>query len=375
MLRTIGTALADEGHEVHVLSTVPSYRESTRGISVPKREVLGGITVRRVWVLGNEKANPLRRALNVLIYCAVLFAAVLRLRPDIVTAATTPPVMAAWTASLAAKITGAHFVYHMQDIHPEVSLYSGGRLGRGIALRILRFLDNQTLRRSSAIVVLSRDMRDSIQARGLGELPIHVINNFSLDLFDAPEEPPAELRKPSGKFRVIFAGNLGRFQNLPRLAEGISQLFPRYPKLELMFLGDGIALTELRQTYAGHSQVTFGPFLPFAQARVLIQEADVGLVALAPDIFRVAYPSKVTTYLRLGLPLLALVEPKSALARDLLAAGVAEIPASSRPQDIAVALCRLIETPREIGPADWGSNEELWAAWLYLFERLAGSER
>ena len=73
------------------------------------------------------------------------------------------------------------FIYHMQDIHPELSVYSGGRLGRGLAMRLMRWLDNQTLRRSAAIVVLSQDMADTLAERRLGPLPVYIINNFSLD--------------------------------------------------------------------------------------------------------------------------------------------------------------------------------------------------
>ncbi len=142
MLRTIAEHVAAQGHEVEVFASQPSYGEHSRAAP---RERVGGIAIRRVAVFHERKGSPLARGLNVAIYCARLFAHVLRSRPDIVTAATFPPVLAGWTASLAAKLVGARFIYHLQDVHPEVSVYSGGRLGRGFLLRFLRSLDNQTL--------------------------------------------------------------------------------------------------------------------------------------------------------------------------------------------------------------------------------------
>jgi colanic acid biosynthesis glycosyl transferase WcaI len=342
MLRAIGDALAKDGHDVHVLSSMPSYRSETHPDETPPRETLGALQVRRIRVFGNEKRNPLRRLANVVLYCWALFMTVLRLRPDVVTASTFPPVVAAWSASMAAQMVGVRFVYHVQDIHPELSQLSGVAHGRGLPRQLLRWLDNQTLRRADTIVTLSEDMAQTLRARGLGPLSITVINNPALETDGKTIAPPPELVKPAGTTRVVFAGNLGRFQNLPLLAEGVAQCFDAHPELELMFLGDGVALPELKARWGAYPQVRFAPFLPFAQARGLIAEADVGLVSLNPNIYKVAYPSKIATYRNLGLKILALVEPESQLARDLERRGEGAVPAAATPSAIAVALERLI---------------------------------
>ena len=278
-----------------------------------------------------------------LLYCGGLFVHILRTRPDLVIASTFPPVFAGWSASFATRMVGARFIYHMQDIHPEVSKFSGGWLGRGIPFRLLTWLDNQTLRRATAIVVLSEDMANTLRARGAGDLPIHVIGNFLLDSFDDASPPPTELRKAPGTKRVIFAGNLGRFQNLLLLAEGVARCFDWHPELELFFLGDGAALPELKARWGGNPQVRFGPFLPFAQARSLIAESDVGLVSLTSNIYRVSYPSKVLTYLGLGVPILAVVESGSMLARTIRTNGLGTVPDTSTPTAIGDALQMLLK--------------------------------
>lgn len=343
MLRSIGEGLVGAGHDVHVFASKPSYRNQSA--RAPKREILGRLNVRRSWVFQENRKIPAVRAVNVLLYCAALFFHIMRLRPDMVTASTFPPVIAAWSASLAARLVGARFVYHMMDIHPEVSFYSGNRLGRGMSAKILRYLDNQTLRQSAAIIVLSQDMADTLATRGLGDLPIQVINNFALDDFAGCGAPPVDLIRDLGKRRVIFAGNLGRFQNLPLLAEGVAQCFDDHPDLELFFLGDGAARADLMVRWGGHPQVRFGPFLPFAQAKHLVADASVGLVSLTPDIYRVAYPSKVLTYAGLGVPILALVEPESHLAQGLDSAGIGAVALDATPQAIGDALRKLLDIP------------------------------
>lgn len=336
MLRDIAAAFAEDGHDVHVFASRPSYRDGTAGGNDTEHLDL---EITRCFAFQGEKKNPAKRIANVILYCLALMWRILRLRPDIVTASTFPPVAAAWCASLAAKIVGAKFIYHMQDIHPEVSVYSGGIMGRGLVRRVFTWLDNQTLRRSAAIIVLSQDMAETLENRGIGALPVQVINNFDLSSSEASDPVEvAAFAKEETKVRAIFAGNLGRFQDLPELAEGVATCFDRHPNLELMFLGSGNAEQELKAKWGDHPQVVFAPFMPFAQAKHLISGADIGLVSLSPDLYRVAYPSKVLTYLGLGLKVLAVVEPHSALANELSSKGIGVVPTDRTPAAISRAL-------------------------------------
>lgn len=370
ILRSLGEELAGAGHDVRVFTSKPSYGKGAP--NAPRMQQLGDIEVRRIWVPSEHRRNPLIRVVNVVIYCVSLFFHVLFSRAHVVTACTFPPVLAAWSASLAAQLTGARFIYHMQDIHPEISSFSGGFLGRRLPSRILRWLDNQTLRRADKIVTLSGDMAETLLARGLGELPIHIINNPSLDAGPARAQPPERLRKPSGTCRVIFAGNLGRFQDLPLLAEGVARCFDKHPELELMFLGDGVALPELNRKWGEHPQVRFAPFMPFAQAREIIADADIGLVSLSPNIYRVAYPSKIATYLDLGLKVLALVEPESQIATELVSARVGAVPTARTAEAVADALESVLEMEKP--SSDSRANMEHGTDWISLIKKLELNE-
>lgn len=377
MLRSIGAHLADNGHKVHVFASEPSYRD---GLTAPLHEEIDGLSIRRCRVFKAEKGRPLRRALNVLLYCRGLYREILQRSPDIVTVSTFPPVLAAWSAARAARKTGAKLIYHMMDIHPEVSTLHGGRLGKGLLKRLLLRLDNAVLRQASAIVVLSADMAKTIEDRGLGPLPVRIINNFSLERFDGTQAAPQDLARDPGTKRVIFAGNLGRFQNLDRLTEGILQHVDQVDDVELMFLGDGQALPDLKRRWAEHPRVRFAPFLPFEQAETLIADATVGLVSLQEGVLRVAYPSKVMTYLEKGLPILAAVDPESELAKTISDNDLGKVPASFRPDDIAAALKVLLENPPEPTTIrSWSrrhlSKEQALAKWDLMISDLSEKDR
>lgn len=346
MLRAIAEALAAEGHAVGVFASLPSYRGRA---PAPRRERAGGVDIRRIAVLPEKTGGPLARLANVVLYCGGLVLHILRRRPDIVTAASFPPVLAAASACMAARLVGARFVYHVQDIHPEVSRYAGGPLGRGRLFRALRWLDTRTLRRAAAVVVLSSDMAATLRARpGGAELPLLVINNFALDDdLAAPGPPPAEAAKPHGRIRAIFAGNIGRFQGLGALVD-TAALLTDIADFEIAMLGDGAALATLKARAAGLANLRFMPHLRFAEARSVIADADIGIVSLQPGIHRVAYPSKTLTYLNLGLPLLAVVEPESEIARMVEAEGLGAVARERDGHAIAAAIRGLIDRRAEL---------------------------
>ncbi len=379
ILRSIGNGLADAGHDVSVFASVPSYRGK---IKSPRREKLGKLNIFRCRVFSENKANPPVRILNVLLYCTALFFAVLRQRPDIVTASTFPPVLAPWVASLAARIVGAKFIYHIMDIHPEVSRYSSGRMGKGFLAGLMTWLDNKTLRRSSAIVVLSEDMADTLGKRGIGNLPIHIINNFLLEDFGSGTPPDLSPREKGQRTQIIFAGNFGRFQDLPLLTDGIARCLEKHADLELLLLGNGADEARLKAKWGDHPQIRFLPFTPFAKARKTIAAADIGLVSLAPNIYRVSYPSKMLTYLGLGLPVLALVEPESHLAKAIVSGNLGAVPSERTAEGVAEALENLLENldmngKRQRYIRDWvrenSSRETAVVKWQRIIEEVSGN--
>ena len=368
LLRELAVAVSKQGHQVNVYTSVPSYSQKADGSSASREEVYEGISIKRGFVF-NENSNSVIRALNILVYSFGLFVHIIRIRPDVVTAATFPPVIAGFVASMASKLIGAKFVYHLQDIHPEVSKYSGASLVGRWLIPLFVFLDNRTLGRADAVIVLSEDMADTLRDRKC-ELPhIHVINNPPVADDIVRNLEADELKKRAGCIRLIFAGNLGRFQNLPLLVEGISRCFVDYPNLELLLLGDGSSKKELQSKWNDHHQVIFIPFMPFSKARLLIEGSDVGLVSLQENIYRVSFPSKLTTYLSMELPLLVLVEPESEMAKIVEHNQLGRVPKKMTAGSIEEALRGTLESlPIKVKSSAWFENNctaaANQAAWL-----------
>lgn len=328
MLRSIGRQLVDDGYEVTVLTAQPSYHGKASGPARPEVEELDGMTIVRLKQWKESKGNWIKRGLNMLRFMWQLRRFILRRARteqgvfDAIMATTMPPVLVAATARRAARRTGASFLYHMMDIYPEIAWVSG-LAKRNLLTRWLAKVDARNCREADRVVVLSRDMKSALEERGLVCGHVVIQNNFRLESFpernqegepvDLPAVPPIE-KKP-GEFRVLFAGNLGRFQGLDEVVAVVREMVKEQPDLHLHFLGEGVRrfhLEEMAGDHLGHN-IHFHGHVPAEVAAAWTASADFSLITLQPEIIRYAYPSKTAACLCAASAVIAMVERDSEL--------------------------------------------------------------
>lgn len=359
MLRSIGRRLVQQGYAVTVLTAQPSYNAATRKDRRPETEELDGMTVVRVPQFPESKRNWVMRGINMLLFMRSIRRHVLRQAKtdlgafDAIMASTMPPVLVAATARRAARKTGARFLYHMMDIYPEIA-WASGMARRSPLTRWLAKVDARNCAQAARVIVLSTDMRDSLAARGLETDNVVLLNNFRLESFEdvdgADEKPAARNLPPSkrtGNLRMLFAGNLGRFQGLSEVVEVVRGMLPENQELELHFLGDGVRRKEL-EAAAGDfldQGIFFHGHVSPEEASAWTRSADVSLITLQPGIIRYAFPSKTMTCLCEGSAILAMVEMESALGRMVLKERVGRVAKSGEREDFAKQVRRFLAQP------------------------------
>lgn len=317
MLRRIVRRLSLDGHHVDVLSGQPSYKASLINNRRPRCEVVDGASVHRL-SLWSEVGRPMVRLLNALRLSCVLLWKAVRWRYDVIITSTTVPVVGGVMAAIAARLTNARFIYHCMDIHPEVGRISG-EFANPTLFKVLRSLDTWTCRNAHPVVVLSTDMASTLRERPRGnELSIHVLNNFSLPSENPlPDELPFELGEHG--LKILFAGNIGRFQCLDTVIDAMAMVKQR-DDIEFILMGEGVAKDELRnRARQVGARVRFVGHQPVEIAKAAMRRADAGFVSLKAGLYRYAYPSKTMTYLEQGCPLIVAIEADSELARDVVA--------------------------------------------------------
>lgn len=378
ILRKIALGLAENGMDVHVLTCQPSYN-SAAASRAPARERIADHVIVTRWKVLPDRSSGVAKIANLIMFGARVARRLLIMpRVDAIMAASTPPVLIALLTSLLARIKGASFVYHNQDIYPEVAEPAGQLPGSVRA--VLRSLDAGTDRRADRVVVLSRDMAATITDRGVDPDSVTVINNFDpWTLSDmAPELEPTSA---DGIIRFIYAGNLGRFQNLEAIARVLAAV-GNDERFRFDFVGDGPVRPWLERFVADHglTRVQLRGYMPPDDlADKLRTDYDVGILSLHPGVIRCAYPSKMMSYLRNGLPVLAMVEQDTELVELLSQYKAGWCADPDNPDNVAHALDELWQgrdtlpvmrdQARQMYETEFAAERQL-RRWTELFDTL-----
>ena len=188
---------------------------------------------------------------------------------------------------------------------------------------MLRGLDDWTCRHAKPVLVHSEDMRTTLRERARGsEYRVDLMNSFSLPRDDdSPHKSDFNWDRRRHRLRLIYAGNMGRFQGLETWVDAMAQIAYR-KDIELIMMGDGVAKTGLvAQRDKTNANVRFFDYQPVEVVRPAIKSSDLGVVSLIPEIYRYAYPSKTMAYLEEGRPIIATVETQSELSKTMMEEG------------------------------------------------------
>lgn len=315
MLHLMAKRFVEAGHDVTVFSTQPSYNDSV-GEKLPGKQTVDGVTIYRTPLLKEQKTKLLVRAINVVLFCGSLAVHwLLRWgKYDLMTVASFPPTVMGVMARWLTWLTGSRYLYHCQDLYPETA-QATGLIKRPWLGKLAKKVDIRTCQQAASLVTLSGDMVNTLCDRGLEDANFSVINNFIIDKLDPEVEVPDELLRSADKFRIVFAGNMGRFQNLPNLMDA-AKSFADNEQIEFCFIGGG-AMTERLRERAGEclgKTIHFYPFQPLPIVLKLLADAQLAIVSLSPGVIHTAYPSKTMSYLEAGCRILAVLERETELA-------------------------------------------------------------
>lgn len=318
LVNDIARWLTEDGHDVEVLTGQPDYNPEVDFSNHAGNEIWNRVRIRRVVGMKSSGRGMARNLISLwyVLVCAsiLLFGR----RRDCVWLTSIPPVVQPFIIRFVTAVRGTKMIYFPQDIYPEIAVASE-LMNDSFAAKILQAVDSWVIRKADTVVTISHDMADHLHRRaGLRHKPA-VIRSFSP--VEEPR-PPIDARAPNSPLRFVFAGNIGRFQNLDGLVDAFADIDPNVAILDL--LGDGREKARLQAMVSskGVSNVRFHPFLPVEDAMRFVAQSDVGVVSLRPGIFRYAFPAKTYTYIGAGLPLLTFIEGESELARLVAERGI-----------------------------------------------------
>jgi colanic acid biosynthesis glycosyl transferase WcaI len=317
MLPVLLKQWVDDGHDVTIFTAQPSQSLIKTKSKQPWKEQRDGYQVIRFPLFHESRGNILIRLLNMLLFMTGVLGYILsNKRHDVLFTTSHPPILLAWITQWCARLTKASFVNYYHDIYPELG-HAAGLLSKGLFYRWLLNIDQSNCNKAAAVIVLSKDMENTLRNRQANNTKkFHVINSFILPSQGSTSELPPEFFKAPENFRILFAGNIGNFQGLEAVVD-TARLLEGHEDIQFLFIGDGAAKPDLinRAGSLAGKTISFFPRQEIAVINRIMETADLGLITLASNIYQMAYPSKTMNYMAQGCPLLVAVEPESELSQ------------------------------------------------------------
>ena len=324
--------LAALGHELHVVTSLPWYREhaieTAWGGRLWRVEKTAWGSITRVHPFpGKTKRNLLRRALGF-----VLFSAVVGLRSLVAggfprridgVLAMSPPLTLGLTGWFTKLFRGGILVFNIQDIFPDAAAQTGAITNKQI-LGAARWFERLSYERSDAVVLLSQDLKQNVAAKLSLKFHnrLHVITNFVDTYAIVPGDRMTIYRHEMGiddRVIVMYAGNVGFSQSLELVLAAARSM----PTIAFVINGDGAARKSLQEKAKNENidNVYFADYQPIERLSEVLASGDIHVVPLKAGLASVSVPSKMYSILSAGRPVVAAIDSGTEIPRILAESG------------------------------------------------------
>ncbi|TZE83077.1 glycosyltransferase family 4 protein [Calorimonas adulescens] len=317
-------------YDITVIAAFPNYANGIPEKYKGKRfvyEKYQNIKIIRVKVPEFNKTKKASRIKYIMEYFINAFLAIFKAdKPDIIFSISQPPILGGILGVLGKVFRKAKFIYNIQDFNPEqieAIKYSRNRF----IINLMRKIDNFSCNMADNIVVVGRDMRETLISRNksFNNKKCTVINNwinekeiYPLDKTDVSVSSFIEKNGLKDKFIIMYSGNIGLYYDLENIIK-IVPYFNKYPDMMFVFIGEGAKKDEIIN-YCNKNNISNVRFLPYQPKERIIYSlnaADIHLVTNSKGIKGVSVPSKIYGVMAVGKPILGILEPGSE-ARNLI---------------------------------------------------------
>lgn len=376
--------MVERGHDVTVLTGEPNYPE---GAIYPDYKVdpasyghFAGATILRCRVIPRGKRKfgmMLNYASFALSGSLLAWRRLRRQHFDAIFAFQTSPITQALPGLVVRRSARAPLFLWVLDLWPEtlrdIGIVRGGPV-YGLVKRLVSFV----YRRCDRILIQSPAMAASVaEHAGTGDRTRFFPGWAEAEFEGPPAEPATEMAALAGRFRILFAGNIGEAQDFPSLVEAAALLDGEGRPL-FVILGEGRGADAARALIEARGLAHMFAFLgrrPLADMPSFFAGADALLVTLAPGaVFDRTIPGKVQSYMAAARPILAMMNGEGARviaasgggiavnARDAaaLAGAIRQLMAMTESQRTAMGKAAQAYGEREFDRTALGHGFELW---------------
>lgn len=338
-----------QSHEVTVVAGLPHYPEwrvapEWRRWRHVERE--GRLQVVRLAHYVPSKQDSVRRATYELSWAARALAEGLRHPADVVVG-VVPTLLTSQVAGMVARRRGARLGLVVQDIVSRAAAQSGikgGQSAAGIAAR----MERSGLARADGVCTIHPRFAELLeQEYAVRAERIRVVYNWSH--IDLPSGDRAEVRRrlswPDNQIIALHSGNMGLKQDLDNVVEAARLSQTQGAPVRFVLAGDGNQRAHLAASSDDVESLEIRDAAASSKFPDFLAAADVLLVNERAGVLEMSLPSKVTSYLASGRPIVAATEAASATAELIEASGAGVVTRASEPMALLDAVVQVGRDP------------------------------
>ncbi|KQS30701.1 WcaI family glycosyltransferase [Dyadobacter sp. Leaf189] len=316
--------LADQGHDVTVITAHPYYPEWEVHDAYKGKlwftEKLKGVRVRRCPLFVPKKINSINRIIHELSFTLSTLPYWLKVmferKYDLVIC-VSPPFYLALIPLLYSAVRNSRLLIHVQDLQIDAAKQLN-MIKNKTALNIMFKLEKFLYKRSSAVSAVSQGMISKISQKGIPTAKLLMFPNWVDEDFVRPLSPELSLRDEFGieqqKKVILYSGNLGEKQGLEVIIK-MAEIFQSDTNVLFVIVGSGGAKNNLVNlaTSSNLTNIKFFPLQPYEKLSELLAIADVHLVLQKGSASDLVMPSKFTAIMAAGGCVIVTAAPGTSL--------------------------------------------------------------
>ena len=309
----VGQQIADvaremvcRGWRVVVYTSARGYDDPSQ--RYPAREILDGVEVRRLPLSSfGKRSIPIRLLAQACFMIQAMARGIFTRGLGLILVSTSPP-FAGFGGAVLSLLRRTPMVWWVMDLNPDQLVASGKLSSRSTVTKLFDWMNRITMRRSRAIVVLDRFMRDRVLAKLSVPDKIHVLPPWPHDdLLQTGPSRPNSFRDEHGlgdAFVVMYSGNHAIQNPLDTLLDA-ARLAEERDDIVFVFIGGGVGKQQVdRRITEGAKNLRSLPFQPLARIGRSLSAADVHVVSLADEVVGIIHPCKIYGAMAVGRPVL-----------------------------------------------------------------------
>ena len=348
----IALGLVDNGFDVVVLTTTPHYNLiESELVKQPIVKKLFGLYYQsdfkgiQVYHIPLKKYKSTVKRLMSFVYWHILSLFIgFSIKKINFVLSPSPPLSIGFISLLIAKLKRAKSVYNVQEIYPDL-LINQGSLKSPIIINLLKLFEKFIYNHSSAVTTIDEVFYSTISSRFSDTSKLRIIPNFvDTELYKPlvqKLELPSIFGDDNGKIKILYAGNIGFFQDWEPVLFAAKELLK--DNVEFWVIGEGVQ-KEYLETEVQNQNLSNVRIFSY-QSRELIpiinNYADIHFIAINQQMEQEGFPSKVYTIMACAKPIVVVTGENTPLYNFLKDINCSELITNNRNVNFTEAIRKL----------------------------------